>query len=111
MRNTRGEGAEGDSAEDTREVARVREERRRMGGWATWDEGEKRGCGRRNRCRGTKSRQHLAVRAAGARAGEGQSEGGQDGADLFTRYAPFSLLNAPNSSSRDTWVIMDDASI
>lgn len=38
-----------------------------MGGWATWDEGEKRGCGRRNRCRGTESRQHLAARAAGAR--------------------------------------------
>lgn len=68
------------------------------------------GAGYRNRCMRMKSRQHLAENTADReRRREGRGDG--DGAGLFTRYAPFSLLNAPNSSSRDTWVIMDDASI
>lgn len=78
----------------------------------------------RNRCKGNETnpgiwrKVSLGARVRGdedEEVNEGcrlsSKEGGREKERLIQMYAPFSLLNAPSSSSRDTWVIMDDASI
>lgn len=97
-----------------------RRERGRRGGGSSWAAVER---GRENGAvTGAEGNEipaeHLAesTTLASGTGGRGRDRAGgtgpgENGVDLFTRYAPFSLLNAPNSSSRDTWVIMDDASI
>lgn len=81
---------------------RGREERQEVKLGEEVGRGEKRGCGYRNRCKETNPgsiwRRSLQAQGGGWHR-------------VSTRYAPFSLLNAHISSSRDTWVMMDDASI